>query len=242
MTKPVGEVLAPKPNARPRIYAYSIADGAHDGLLKIGQTTRDVKQRIAEQTRTAAIKVTIELDECAEREDGSVIRDHEVRKALVSKRFENTTLEWMRCTVADVKTVLAELRTGEKFSGTRDATFPMRKEQAEAVRLTHDYYRSRWDEDKDAVPRFLWNAKMRFGKTFTTYQLAKAMNARRVLVLTFKPAVEDAWQTDLESHVDFEGWQYLSKNSGSDPTQINAKKPVVYFGSFQDLLGRDRAT
>ena len=41
--------------------------------------------------------------------------------------------------------------------------------------------------------------------------------------------------------MDFEGWQYLSKSSGGDPTQINPKKPVVYFGSFQDLLGRDAA-
>jgi hypothetical protein len=44
----------------------------------------------------------------------------------------------------------------------------------------------------------------------------------------------------LESHVDFDRWQYLSRSSGSDPTQIDRKKPVVYFGSFQDLLGRDR--
>ena len=92
-----------------------------------------------------------------------------------------------------------------------------------------------------AVPRFLWNAKMRFGKTFTTYQLAKKLGAKRVLVVTFKPAVEDAWQTDLESHVDFDGWQYLSRNSDRDPTKINRRKPVVYFGSFQDLLGRDAA-
>jgi len=82
---------------------------------------------------------------------------------------------------------------------------------------------------------------MRFGKTFTAYQLAKKLKAKRVLVVTFKPAVEDAWQSDLESHVDFDGWQYLSKSSGGDPTQIDPKKPVVYFGSFQDLLGRDAA-
>jgi hypothetical protein len=82
---------------------------------------------------------------------------------------------------------------------------------------------------------------MRFGKTFTTYQLAKKLGAKRVLVVTFKPAVEDAWQTDLESHADFDGWQYLSKSSGGDPSQIDRQKPVVYFGSFQDLLGRDNA-
>jgi hypothetical protein len=53
--------------------------------------------------------------------------------------------------------------------------------------------------------------------------------------------VEDAWQTDLESHVDFDGWQYLSRTSGRDPTRIDRETPVVYFGSFQDLLGRDGA-
>ena len=147
----------------------------------------------------------------------------------------------MRCTAADVATVLTELRTGQRFSGTHHETFGMRDEQLEAVNKTLDYYQSIWAEDANAAPRFLWNAKMRFGKTFTTYQLAKKLQTKRVLVLTFKPAVEDAWQTDLENHVDFDGWQYLSRSSGSDPTQIDRAKPVVYFGSFQDLLGRDAA-
>jgi hypothetical protein len=148
----------------------------------------------------------------------------------------------MRCTVADVQTVLTELRTGQRFTGTHHAIFPMRREQTEAVNKTHAYFHSIWKENIHAVPRFLWNAKMRFGKTFTTYQLAKKLGAKRVLVVTFKPAVEDAWQTDLESHADFDGWQYLSKSSGGDPTQIDRHKPVVYFGSFQDLLGRDSKT
>jgi hypothetical protein len=242
MSRTIEDILAPKPEARPRIYAYSIADAAHKGLLKVGQTTRDVKQRVAEQLKTAAIKnYRIELDESAECDDGSIFSDHEVRAALVRKRFENVELEWVRCTVKDVKTVLTELRTGQRLAGTHHETFPMRREQAEAVDKTFDYYRSIWAENRNAAPRFLWNAKMRFGKTFTTYQLAKKLGAKRVLVLTFKPAVEDAWQTDLESHVDFNGWQYLSRSSGSDPTQIDRKKPVVYFGSFQDLLGRDAA-
>ena len=242
MSKPIEEILAPKPEARPRIYAYSIDDAAHKGLLKVGQTTRNVKQRVAEQVKTAAIKnYRIELEESAERDDCTLFSDHEVRAALVRKGFENVELEWMHCSVKEVKTVLAELRTGQKFTGTHHETFSMRREQLDAVAKTSDYYHSIWAEDKNAVPRFLWNAKMRFGKTFTTYQLAKKLKAKRVLVVTFKPAVEDAWQSDLESHVDFEGWQYLSKSSGGDPTQIDPKKPVVYFGSFQDLLGRDAA-
>jgi hypothetical protein len=243
MNKPtIDEILAPKPEARPRVYAYSIDDKAHAGLLKVGQTTRDVKQRVAEQVKTAAIKnYKIELDEPAEREDGTIFSDHQVRAALVRKGFQNPELEWMRCTVKEVKTVLTELRTGQRFTGIHNETFAMRREQADAVEKTHAYFHSIWKEDTHCVPRFLWNAKMRFGKTFTAYQLAKKLGAKRVLVVTFKPAVEDAWQTDLESHVDFDGWQYLSRNSDSDPTMISVRKPLVYFGSFQDLLGRDAA-
>ena len=242
MSKSIEEILTPKPEARPRIYAYSIADKAHAGLLKVGQTTRNVKQRVAEQVKTAAIKnYKIELDEPAGRDDGTIFTDHDVRAALARKGCENAELEWMRCKVKDVKTVLTELRTGRRFTGTHTETFAMRREQAEAVEKTFDYFNSIWAEKRSVVPRFLWNAKMRFGKTFTAYQLAKKLGAKRVLVVTFKPAVEDAWQTDLESHADFDGWQYLSRNSDSDPTAINAKKPLVYFGSFQDLLGRDDA-
>ena len=242
MSKSIEEILSPKPDARPRIYAYSIDDKAHAGLLKVGQTTRDVKQRVAEQLKTANIKnYKIELDEIAERDDGTRFTDHEVRAALAKKGCANTELEWMRCTLKDVKAVLIALRTGQPIAGSCDQNFPMRAEQRAAVDKTHDYFHSIWKEDMHAVPRFLWNAKMRFGKTFTSYQLAKKLGAKRVLVVTFKPAVEDAWQTDLESHVDFDGWQYQSRSSGSDPTKVSASKPLVYFGSFQDLLGRDDA-
>jgi hypothetical protein len=242
VSRAIEEILAPKPEVRPRIYAYSIADEAHKGLLKVGQTTRKVKQRVAEQLKTAGIKnYTIELDKSAERDDGTIFSDHEVRTALVRKKFVNAELEWMRCSLQDLKTVLTELRTGQQFTGTHHQRFRMRREQAEAVDKTFDYFHSIWSEDQHAVPRFLWNAKMRFGKTFTTYQLARKLGTKRVLVLTFKPAVEDAWQTDLESHADFEGWHYLSRNSNGDPTKIDDEKPVVYFGSFQDLLGRDAA-
>lgn len=243
MNKPsIEDILVPKPEARPRIYAYSIDARTHKGLLKIGQTTRPVKQRVGEQLKTAAItNFTIELDEAAEADDGSIITDHAVREALRRKGFSNPQLEWMRCSLADLRTALAELRSGKQFTGTHHETFPLRKEQAAAVEQTFNYYHSRWQQDANAVPRFLWNAKMRFGKTFTSYQLARKLGAKRVLVVTFKPAVEDAWQTDLENHVDFDGWQYLSRSSGRDPRQIDDDKPVVYFGSFQDLLGRDKA-
>jgi len=238
----IGEIFQPTELKCPRIYAYSIMDNAHKGILKIGQTTREVKQRVLEQVRTAAISnFKIEIDEFAERNDGTIFTDFEVRDALARKGFERVVGEWVRCTVVDVKTVLEELRQGQRFTGNRHEAFPMRLEQAAAVKKTHAYFHSIWKENMHSVPRFLWNAKMRFGKTFATYQLAKKLGAKRILVVTFKPAVEDAWQTDLESHIDFDGWQYMSRNSGSDPTKIDPNRPVVYFSSFQDLLGRDSA-
>ncbi|MDD1477922.1 DEAD/DEAH box helicase family protein [Arthrobacter sp. H16F315] len=240
MPKSIEELLPPKPDARLRIYAYSIDSPAHVGQIKVGQTTRDVKKRIEEQTKTAGITPTILLDVPAEREDGSSFTDFEVRARLVAKGFENVKLEWMRCSLDATKTAITELRTGKKLTGTHHETFRPRQEQEEAVKKTREYFHSVWQEDMHAVPRFLWNAKMRFGKTFTSYLLAKSLGATRVLVVTFKPAVEDAWQTDLESHSEFNGWQYMSKQSGVDPLAIARDKPLVYFGSFQDLLGRDK--
>jgi hypothetical protein len=188
----------------------------------------------------------LHVDELAERGDGSVFRDLDVRQRLIDKGFENpifgSAREWMRCTPDDVRTAITELRTGVTLSGTHHETFPMRPEQVSAVDKTEGYYESIWAEDSHAVPRFLWNAKMRFGKTFASYQLAKRLGAKHVLVVTFKPAVEDAWQTDLESHADFDGWQYLSSATGGSPDEADKTRPLVYFGSFQDLLGRDRKT
>ncbi len=212
------------------------------GLLKVGQTTRDVKQRVAEQLKTAAIKnYSIELDEPAERDDGTIFTDHEVRAALVRKGFENVSagmdaLHGRGCENRAHRTAHRPALHRHAPRDLCDARRAGRGGEQDACLLPVDL-----GGGCNAVPRFLWNAKMRFGKTFTTYQLAKKLGAKRVLVVTFKPAVEDAWQTDLETHVDFDGWQYLSRASGSDPTQIDNDKPVVYFGSFQDLLGRDAA-
>lgn len=248
LSKPtIDEILLPKPERRLRIYAWTPNDPppAYAGLIKVGQTTQaDVNDRIRQSQGQMQQAYTLHVDAVAEREDGTTFRDNDVRRRLIDKGFENVVIgasrEWMRCSPADAKSAITELRKGLRFETARHETFPMRREQAEAVEVTHDYYQSRWAEDLKAVPRFLWNAKMRFGKTFTGYQLAKRLDAKRVLVVTFKPAVEDAWEADLKNHVDFDGWQYISRNAGGSPLDVPKDTPLVYFGSFQDLLGTDR--
>ena len=244
MSRPIEELLPEKPEARLRIYAWSTNEiKKYGGCLKVGQTTqKDVNIRIRQSQGVAPVKYKLEIDESAEREDGTIFRDSAVRERLKAKGFENVELEWMRCTAQDVSIAITELKTGQALVGSHHEDFKLRAEQSAAVKKTAEYYTSIWADDKKAVPRFLWNAKMRFGKTFASYHLAKKLEAKRVLVVTFKPAVEDAWQTDLESHVDFTGWQYFSKSTGGDPTTAKKNAPLVYFGSFQDLLGKDKAT
>ena len=247
MNKPtIEDILAPKPEVRLRIYAWTPNDppAAYAGLIKVGQTTQaNVNNRIQQSQGQMQQAYKLHVDDVAERDDGTGFRDGDVRQRLIEKGFENVVIgasrEWMRCTPGDVKTALLELQKGLRFETARTDDFPPREEQVAAVDQTYAYFQSRWAEDAHAVPRFLWNAKMRFGKTFTSYQLAKKLAAKRVLVVTFKPAVEDAWRTDLESHVDFDGWQYLSRNTGGDPRAVPKAKPLVYFGSFQDLLGKE---
>lgn len=243
MAKSIEELLPEKGESRLKIYAWSTSDiQKYAGCLKVGQTTQDVNTRIVQSQGQSRFKYVLEVDEWAEKEDGTTFRDSAVRERLKQKGFENVELEWMRCTGKDVLAAIRELQSGQVHVGSHTEDFKMRSEQVAAVNKTSNYYKSILADDKKAVPRFLWNAKMRFGKTFASYQLAKKMDAKRVLVVTFKPAVEDAWQSDLESHIDFFGWQYFSKSSGGDPSLAAKNDPLVYFGSFQDLLGRDKAT
>ena len=114
------QAIFPEPvKGRLSIYAYSIQDEAHAGQLKIGQTTQEVKVRVAQQLKTAGIKnYKIELEDTAEKEDGSLMSDHDVRARLAQKGFNKVQLEWMECTLADVQTAILELRQGKAIEGT----------------------------------------------------------------------------------------------------------------------------
>lgn len=250
MATDANELLFPPKEAAPlHIYAWSLntPPSGYVGLLKIGQTTRpDVNDRIKESQGQVPQPYTLHVDEIGQRDDGTLFRDSDVRRHLVDKGFENPTIdsakEWIRCTPEDVKTAIAEIRAGKTFTGTHHETFTMRPEQRAAVDATFAYYQSMWAENSAHVPRFLWNAKMRFGKTFAAYQLASKLEAKRILVLTFKPAVEDAWHHDLSSHVDFSGWIFATAKNDLHISDVDEDTPLVYFGSFQDLMGKDLNT
>ena len=240
MTK---EFFPTRPQFNPKIYAYELPlEQSRKGLLKIGYTERGVKERIAEQLKTSGVAYNIVLEESALKSDGSCFYDHQIHKILRQNNFLNPDGEWFECSVNDVLAVINNIKNNQNFTIDRNQTFDLRPEQFLAVERTREYFLKAQKENPNIISHFLWNAKMRFGKTFTTYQLAKKMGWKKILVLTFKPAVKNAWHDDLTSHIDFVGWQFVSKdNLDSEVNNLDYSQPIICFGSFQDYLGKNSA-
>lgn len=241
----------------PTIYGYT--EHQYAGMIKVGYTDkRNYESRIHEQYSTLRPgnkpPYEVVFVESAMRADGSIVSDKRVGKMLESMGCRNMGGEWYRCSSEDIRKALFALKNNMTEVTDRTNSFPMRPEQKAAVEKTKAYFES-FKEDVEGearIPKFLWNCKMRFGKTFASYQLAKAMGFKRTLVLTFKPAVKAAWREDLLKHVDFEGWTFVFQPSHSEESlygsidlqyeKADKSKPIVCFGSFQDLLGVDRDT
>ncbi len=238
------EFFPPRPDARPTIYAYRDTHPQYEGLLKVGYTTKSAQERVAAQypiIKPGKPPYHILVEESAMRNDGTVFADYDVHRYLRAVGVKNPDGEWFKCSTEQVKAAIIAVKTGGVNEENRTLDFKMRPEQAEAVEKTAEYFKEAKKEDAKKTPHFLWNAKMRFGKTFAAYQLAKKMGWKRILVLTFKPAVQNAWQEDLQGHVNFKGWQFISPG-GLSYDDADKKKPLVCFGSFQDYLGRNTST
>jgi hypothetical protein len=239
------------------IYVYSTPESSTFGLVKIGDAV-DVAKRIKEQFNTASsfnsnsLEFTLLYSESAIRNDGVEFRDHDIHSILKQKGYQsekitkdNTILkgstEWYKIDVEKVKHLIACYKSGmrpEDIDIDRHQDFVMRPEQEVAVTQTESYFLTK-KTDSESM-EMLWNAKMRFGKTFTAYQLALRMQWKKVLVLTYKPAVEDAWKNDLNNHVDFKDCVFLRGDSLSNITHyLDGDKSVVAFASYQDILGDD---
>lgn len=234
---------------QPKIYAYTtpqFADtpwvGARSGkgLLKIGYTDQDANVRVRQQLQGVQMPVEVEFTvvftDSAMDDHGDIFRDHSVHRALVAAGVHRVSGEWFECTADEVRAAVQSIKSATPLNNLRPlATFPMRPEQEEAVAQTSSYFKSH--KDADHPPHFLWNAKMRFGKTFTAYQLAKYMGWTRVLVFTYKPAVEKNWREDLLGHRDFQGWRFNGKDD--EQPDLSNSSPLIWFASFQDVLGKN---
>jgi hypothetical protein len=234
-----------RPNYSPKIYGYTEPFKEYEGLIKVGYTERDIETRMKEHYPTAGPKGIKRYEvlflDSSMRNDGTYFKDHQVHKILEDAGIEKCgpKNEWYRCSLDNLKEAFIAAKERTSLSAGRVNNFSPRPEQKNAVERTKNYFESyKFVEDK--VPHFLWNCKMRFGKTFTSYKLAQEMKWKKLLVLTFKPAVENSWKEDLNSHIDFKDWQFISRTSKSY-NDIDSDKPFVCFASFQDFLGKNRA-
>lgn len=239
----------------PRIYAYTepqykntewVGKRTGKGLLKIGYTERSVIERINEQFPTKKPTDTpysVLFEDSAIRNDGTFFGDKNVHDVLEKMGVHRICIErkndteWFEATVEDIVIAVESIKHRTLPKLARQNSFEMRPEQAHAVDITSKYFKENAQNKTGKIPHFLWNAKMRFGKTFTAYKLAEKMGWKKVLILTFKPAVENAWQEDLENHKDFIDWQFIHKD-GLSYDLADKNRPIVWFASFQDVLGK----
>lgn len=227
---------------RPQIYVYSSPSqpgfkiGYTERVAKSGNDFDAVKERIDKQlVKTPNPQYKIEHYELAITNDGTQFNDHLVHKWLKNFGAKQLANEWFDTDIDTIKNILQSIKTGHPETGNHQRkNFSMRPEQEIAVQQTSAYFKKYLNETEP--PRFLWNAKMRFGKTFTAYQLAKKMGWKRILVLTYKPGVEKEWRNDLYGHVDFEDWQFIEGLSSWNDDEIDESRPVVWFASYQDIL------
>lgn len=238
------------PLGTPTIYAYTTPHYALTpwqgakvgmGLLKIGYTQGNAEARVRQQFPVLlpeAQPFTILVTESAMTGDGKFFTDKRIHQILTQCGFRHVNGEWFECAPADVQAAIHQAKTGMLVKEGRYQTFGLRPDQTDAVTRTAEYF-AQYEEAPDGrASHFLWNAKMRFGKTFAAYKLAKARGWKRILVLTYKPAVESAWRADIESHRDFEGWQFIGRGETLD--KQDETKPIVWFASFQDILGKTK--
>ena len=237
------DFFSKKQEFNPIIYAYTEPYSVYKDLIKIGYTTQTIEARMSQHYPTLGPRglprYNVLCIEPAMRDDGTSFKDHEVHKVLENSGFLRDHGEWFRCKIKDVKRAIISVKNRASLAVSRTIDYKLRPEQNDAIEKTSNYFNSyKFTENK--IPHFLWNCKMRFGKTFTTYKLAEKMKWSKILVLTFKPAVENSWHEDLISHIDFKDWQFVSRST-SDYEDINKNKPFVCFASFQDFLGKNSA-
>ena len=216
------------------IYAYTTETYREfRGWLKVGETQQESAQVRVQQQDGTACPEPLEIEQTWTVPDH--ISDHTIHAQLRKMGCKEVRLdkdrEWYECTVDNVSSAINDLIHGV----SRPNSYLMRDEQKECHDQAVAYYNNGGD-------KFLMNAKMRFGKTFTSYQIIKSLNLKRVLVITYKPAVDANWREDLELHVDFNDWTYYSAKefNSRNPISLPPTGKQILFTSFQDFNEFDK--
>ena len=244
------------------IYIFRINDDQHSGILKVGDTSinyagspddltpscellnKAAKERINQYTRTAGIKYELLYTELAfyKGSDGKnyAFIDKKLHKILTNSGIQKVELygaqEWFKTDLETVKNAIAALKAGRKSLSSTEISedkspIVLRPSQIEAVEKTVKYFK------KKSNKQFLWNAKMRFGKTLAAMEVAKRLNFARTLILTHRPAVSEGWFDDFKKVFYDVKWYYGSNSHEGIDSLLKRGENFIYFKSIQDLRG-----
>lgn len=233
----------------PMCYAYTTPQiREHDGWTKIGYTEQKVEDRIDQQTKTANVQWVLGWKGMAVYDDGSgeAFGDRDFHTYLQKNGVERKAgTEWFRIEPEPSRKMFIDFKQNRGvLTARRAAAYTLRKEQADAVAQTKAYFDSH--ADGGDAPEFLWNAKPRFGKTLATYDLCKALNAKKVLIVTNRPAIANSWYDDYVKFMGAEsGYCFISDVSAlqGKPYVVAREnlpsdaKGFIEFVSLQDLKG-----
>jgi superfamily II DNA or RNA helicase len=238
----------------PQIYAYVLPEYTpNEGWIKIGYTEREnVDERIRQQTHTAGLvysKLWSEPAKFYDSDEWFVDKQLHAYLRRFKKIDQRPKTEWFYYdgTPEQAHVDFDEFRHKQLSQARKQLDYQLRDEQDAAVDKTLSYAAAHKGGE------FLWNAKPRFGKTLTTYDLARKMGAQKVLIVTNRPAIANSWFDDFETFI---AWQtnyrfisttdtlkerpvltreqFLAENAGkSDDEQSGC----IAFISLQDLKG-----
>ena len=236
----------------PMIYAYTTPEIArHNGWTKIGYTEQAVEKRLKQQAHTVDVIYHEEWKGNAVYDDGSgeTFSDKDFHVYLRKLGVENNRAnEWFHIDGTESQKRFFEFRANRGIVKAEDTIIPyiLRNEQAAAVEQTEKYFQSGMGKE------YLWNAKPRFGKTLSVYELCKKMDVQNVLIVTNRPAIANSWYSDYVKFLGMEsGYQFVSNTdslkgkklvvSREDYVKINSISDSPYncieFVSLQDLKG-----
>lgn len=253
------------------VYAYTIPDESHKGRVKIGSATYDgplddplsptvdeqegineaAKKRIDQQTKTTDTNYHLEYAYISITKDNKYFNDYTVHNILKRSGYERKSIntknehsEWFEIPTSLAKEAILAAIDGKKALSTAQITAANEIEQIELRPSQEDAINRTIKAFSSGRKSYLWNAKMRFGKTMAAMVVAKELNNlnpkqfKKVLIVTHRPSVNTDWYNDFQKifcEKDTK-WEYSSRDKGDTlKSRLESNDPFIYFASLQDL-------
>ena len=248
------------------LYVLSINDRKHQNLLKVGEVFVDnevadspskqvlanaVREVLAKRSYMKGITYNIEHVECTTYASNTkCYKADDVYRTLTKMGVTSVALNkidkedadiWFAADafepLSSIKEAISEIKAGR---GAGYGAIKFRPEQDAAIKATVAHFK------RPKGKAFLWNAKMRFGKTLSGLQVAKEMGFKSTLIITHRPVVDKGWHDDFKKIFgSMPEYSYATRMSDDDATggdfytlkrKVDAgQKKLIFFVSMQYL-------